>query len=357
MNDQNPSNAQSPSYDDGSLLHKVKSVLAESSDDPKAMLLREMMQSIVKLDDPDVDVLDVKILNRALKELRYGFKVFYPYQHVRKVSIFGSARTLQDDPSFQLAFRCGRLLSQRGYMVITGAGPGIMWAGHEGAGRENSFGVNIMLPFEQAPNSLIAEDKKLVNLKYFFTRKLLFVKEAHATVLFPGGFGTLDEGFEVLTLIQTGKTDPTPVVMLEPHGCDYWERWLDFVKNQLLPRELISETDLSLFKIFHDEAEAVQEIETFYRNYHSIRYVGDQLVIRLQHPLNVDELQDLNHTFQDLLVDGEFCQTEALEEEFDDVEVRALPRLVFRYNRKDAGRFRQLIDQLNTCSAVLSPVS
>ncbi|MCA9471815.1 MAG: LOG family protein [Nitrospirales bacterium] len=357
MNNQNPSKTHSASRNDEALLNKVKSVLMESSDDPKVMFLREMMQSIVKLDDPEVDVLDVKILNRALKELRYGFKVFHPYQHVRKVSIFGSARTLQDDPSFQLAFQCGRLLSQRGYMVITGAGPGIMWAGHEGAGRESSFGVNIMLPFEQAPNALIADDKKLVNLKYFFTRKLLFVKEADATILFPGGFGTLDEGFEVLTLIQTGKTDPTPVIMLEPPECDYWERWMDFVKGQLLPRGLICETDLSLFKIFHDEAEAVEEIETFYRNYHSIRYIGDKLVIRLQHPLTVDELHGLNHDFQDLLVNGEFRQTTALEEEFDDADVRDLPRLVFRYNRKDAGRFRQLIDRLNACSAVLNPVA
>ena len=305
----------------------------------------------------DVDLLDIKILNRALKELRYGFKVFQPYHHVRKVSIYGSARTPQEDPNFQLAYRFGRLLSERGFMVITGAGPGIMWAGHEGAGRESSFGVNIMLPFEQAPNSLIAKDKKLINLKYFFTRKLLFVKESHATVLFPGGFGTLDEGFEVLTLIQTGKTDPAPVVLLEVPECDYWERWMDFVRDQLLPRGLISETDLALFKIFHHEADAVEEIETFYRNYHSIRYVGNNLVIRLQHPLETEEVRQLNHEFDDLLIDGEYIQTDALPEESDDTDVMGLPRLIFQYNRKDAGRLRQLINRLNTCASVMNQSS
>ena len=335
-------------------MDKVEKLLSESSDDPKISLLREMMKSIIKLNDPDVDLLDVKILHRALKELRYGFKVFHPYHDVRKVSIFGSARTPGDDPNFQLAYRFGRLLSERGFMVITGAGPGIMWAGHEGAGRENSFGVNIMLPFEQAPNSLIADDKKLVNLKYFFTRKLLFVKESHATVLFPGGFGTLDEGYEVLTLIQTGKTDPVPVVCLEAPGCDYWERWMDFVRDQLLPRGLISETDLALFKVHHDEGSAVEEIETFYRNYHSIRYVGDKLVMRIQYPLKNSEITHLTREFQDVLTDGQFTQTVALSEEFDEPDVFGLPRLVFRYNRKDAGRLRQLIDTINIYAAVRS---
>ncbi len=357
MKHRNPSLVASNAAADEDILDKVEKLLSESLDDPRAILLRDMMKSVVKLHDPEVDLLDIKILNRALKELRYGFKVFQPYHHVRKVTIFGSARTPQEDPNFQLAYRFGRLLSERGFMVITGAGPGIMWAGHEGAGRESSFGVNIMLPFEQAPNSLIAEDKKLVNLKYFFTRKLLFVKESHATVLFPGGFGTLDEGFELLTLIQTGKTDPVPVVLLETSESGYWERWMDFVNDQLLPRGLISETDLSLFKIFHHEADAVEEIETFYRNYHSIRYVGNNLVMRLQYSLEPAEITKLNHEFQDLLVDGEFIQTEALSEESDEEDLMSLPRLVFRYNRKDAGRLRQLIDRLNACALVMNESS
>ncbi|GJL57067.1 MAG: Rossman fold protein, TIGR00730 family [Nitrospirales bacterium] len=355
MNHQNSTVVASHAAHDEDLLGKVKHLLSDSSGDQKITLLRDMMKTVLKLHDPDVDVLDIKILNRALKELRYGFKVFHPYQHIRKVSIYGSARTPQDDPNFQLASRFGRLLSERGFMVITGAGPGIMWAGHEGAGRAHSFGVNIMLPFEQAPNSLIAEDKKLVNLKYFFTRKLLFVKESHATVLFPGGFGTLDEGFEVLTLIQTGKTEPVPVVCLEAPGSDYWERWLEFIKEQLLPRGLISETDVMLLKVFHHEADAVEEIEQFYRNYHSIRYVGEKLVIRLQHALAPEEITRLNEEFQDVLVAGVFVQTAALPEEYDDTDVRDLPRLVFHYNRKDAGRLRQVIDRVNACRAVTSP--
>jgi uncharacterized protein (TIGR00730 family) len=319
--------------------------------DPKATLLKEMLLSVIKLHEADVDVLNIKILNRALKELRYGFKVFHPYRRTRKVSIFGSARTPPEDPNYQLGYRFGRLLSERGFMVITGAGPGIMLAGHEGAGHEHSFGVNIMLPFEQGPNTLIADNEKLVHLKYFFSRKLLFVKESHATALFPGGLGTLDEGFEVLTLIQTGKANLTPVVCLAAPGCDYWERWMDFVNDQLLARGFISDIDLALFKIFHEEEEAVEEIESFYRNYHSNRFVKDKLVIRLHHPLAPEHLGQLNQTFPDLLVKGQFVQSPALPEERDEPDLSALPRLVFHYNRKDAGRLRQLIDRLNAWSS------
>ena len=318
-----------------------------SSTDPKTTFLKEMLLSVIKLHEADIDVLNIKILNRALKELRYGFKVFHPYRRTRKVSIFGSARTPPEDPNYQLAYRFGRLLSERGFMVITGAGPGIMLAGHEGAGHKHSFGVNIMLPFEEGPNTLIADNEKLVHLKYFFSRKLLFVKESHATALFPGGFGTLDEGFEVLTLIQTGKANLTPVVCLAAPGCDYWERWMDFVNDQLLAQGYISDIDLGLFKIFHDEEEAVEDIETFYRNYHSHRFVNERLVFRLHHPLDQEHLAQLNTTFTDLLVSGQFTQSPALPEERDEPDLSELPRLVFRYNRRDAGRLRQLINWLN----------
>ena len=338
-------------------LQEIEKLFAGVSSDLKTTLLKEMLATVVKMKDPDVDALNIKILHRALKELRYGFKVFHPYNRTRKVSIFGSARTPENDPNFQLAYRFGRLLSERGFMVITGAGPGIMWAGHEGAGRENSFGVNIMLPFEQAPNTLIAEDKKLIHLKYFFSRKLLFVKESSATALFPGGFGTLDEGFEVLTLIQTGKANPTPVLCLEAPGCDYWERWLDFLKDQLLPRGLISEMDFSLFRIVRSEVAAVEEIEAFYRNYHSIRFVNDRLVVRLQYPLQPDHLAQMNDEFRDLLVKGEFESSQALPEESDELDLAMLPRLTFHYNRKDAGRFRQLIDWLNSLPLLTGNVS
>jgi len=332
-------------------LRAIEKLCAMPASDPKATFLKEMLLSVIKLHEGDVDVLNIKILNRALKELRYGFKVFHPYRRTRKVSIFGSARIPPEDPNYQLGYRLGRLLSERGFMVITGAGPGIMLAGHEGAGHENSFGVNIMLPFEQGPNSFIADNEKLVHLKYFFSRKLLFVKESHATALFPGGFGTLDEGFEVLTLIQTGKANLTPVVCLEAPGCDYWERWMDFVNDQLLARGFISDIDLALFKIFHEEEGAVEEIETFYRNYHSNRFVNEKLVIRHHHPLAPEHLVQLNKTFPDLLVKGQFVQSPALPEERDEPDLSELPRLVFHYNRKDAGRLRQLIDRLNALSS------
>ena len=331
-------------------LRAIEKLCAMSSSDPKTAFLKEMLMSVIKLHEADIDVLNIKILNRALKELRYGFKVFHPYRRTRKVSIFGSARTPPEDPNYQLGYRFGRLLSGRGFMVITGAGPGIMLAGHEGAGHEHSFGVNIMLPFEQGPNTLIADNEKLVHLKYFFSRKLLFVKESHATALFPGGFGTLDEGFEVLTLIQTGKANLTPVVCLAAPGCDYWERWTDFVNDQLLARGYISDIDLELLKIFHNEEEAVEEIETFYRNYHSHRFVNEKLVLRLHHPLDQEHLVQLNNTFTDLLVTGLFVQSPALPEECDEPDLSELPRLVFHYNRRDAGRLRQLINWLNASS-------
>jgi len=325
--------------------------MTDPSGDFKTTLLKEMIASVLKLQESDIDVLDVKILHRAMKELRHAFTVFHPYQHIRKVSIFGSARIPPEDPNFQLAHRFARLLSERDFMVITGAGPGIMWAGHEGAGRDHSFGVNILLPFEQSPNSLIADDKKLVNFKYFFSRKLLFVKESHATALFPGGFGTLDEGFEVLTLIQTGKTNPTPVVFLEAPGCDYWERWLDFIRQQLLSRALIHDSDLALFKVFHEAEAAVEEIQTFYHRYHSLRFVNDHLAIRLQQALTDDQLKRVNSEFNDLLEEGTFRQSSALLQEQDEPELSLLSRLVFHYNRQDAGRLRKLIDWLNALPA------
>jgi len=306
-----------------------------------------MISGIVKFHEQPIDVLDIKIVTRALKELRYAFQVFQPYSHCLKVSIYGSARTSPDNPDFQLAARFGRLLSQRGFMVITGAGPGIMEAGHQGAGKDMSFGVNIMLPFEQSANATIVDDPKLVHLKYFFTRKLLFVRESQAAALFPEGFGTMDEAFEILTLIQTGKGDLVPIVCLQAPGSDYWERWLDFVAGQLLPRGLISESDLSLFKIFDHEEPAVQEIQNFYRNFHSFRYVGEQLVVRIREPLTPLQITEAQATFQDLCAEGSFSQVEAFPQEQDESEVLHLPRLAFKYHRRNAGRLRQFINWLN----------
>lgn len=337
-----------PSHVDAEVLEKVRALLSHSSDDLKSTLVRDMLSDVLKLHDTPVDLLDIKILSRALKELRYAFGIFHPYSHCLKVSIFGSARTPPEDPNFQLASRFARLLSQRGFMVITGAGEGIMWAGHQGAGKEHSFGVNIMLPFQQAPNSTIVNDPKLIHLKYFFTRKLLFVRESHATALFPGGFGTLDEAFEVLTLIQTGKANPVPIVCLQAPGSDYWNRWFDFLNKQLLPRGLISESDLSLFKIFDHEGPAVEEIQTFYRNYHSIRFVEEKLVVRIKQSLTPAHLGYARDHFGDLFAQGTITQEGPLHGEVGEPKLASLPRLVFSYHRRDAGRLRQFIDWLNS---------
>jgi uncharacterized protein (TIGR00730 family) len=331
------------------ILAQVERILEDSDGELRTVLLKEMLLGLLKLNDYHLDTLDLKILNRTLKELRYAFRVFQPYRNRPKISMFGSARTQPNDPNYQLAYRFARRLVDRGYMVITGGADGIMRAGQEGAGRDNSFGVNIMLPFEQGPNATIADDPKLITFKYFFTRKLLFVKESNGTALFPGGFGTHDEGFEVLTLVQTGKSHPQPIVCLQAPGCDYWDRWHSFIRDQLLCRGLISPEDMSLFKIFQSEEAAVQEIEHFYRNYHSIRSVHRQLVVRLRYPLTPGQVEQINDEFADLLEQGSFeGRTDPLPEELDEPAIKDLPRLVFPSNRKSASRLRQLIDHLNS---------
>jgi uncharacterized protein (TIGR00730 family) len=291
--------------------------------------------------------LDLKIVNRAVKELRHAFRVFHGYRERRKVSIFGSARTAPDEPNYQIAFQFARRIVDEGFMVITGGADGIMRASQEGAGRENSFGVNILLPFEQGPNETIADDPKLVTFKYFFTRKLIFQKEANAIALFPGGFGTHDEGFEILTLAQTGKSDPKPIVCLQAPGCDYWDEWQSFITRQLLARKLISQEDLSLYRIVTSPEEAVEEIRQFYRRFHSIRYVGRQLVVRLTRPISPDRVAALHDQFSDLLAEGTFELRGHLPEELDEPDLTGLPRLTFASNRRSAGRLRQLIDHLN----------
>lgn len=290
---------------------------------------------------------DVKLLSVALKELRYCFKVFSLFRNRRKVTVFGSARLPLDDPSCVQAIEFGRRLAEAGYMIITGAANGIMEAGHVGAGRDNSIGVNILLPFEQEANSIIRGDHKLMHLKYFFTRKLLFVKEADAVALFPGGFGTLDEGFEVLTLVQTGKSHLFPIVMVDVPGNDYWSHFLRFTKDVLLARRLISPYDLSLFKVTTSVDEAVDEILNFYRVYHSMRYVKGDLVLRIKQPLRPATLERLQTEFADIIKSGTFQQTAALPEEASDTHVADLPRLKFRFDRHKLGRLRQLVDVIN----------
>jgi uncharacterized protein (TIGR00730 family) len=290
---------------------------------------------------------DLKILSRTLRELRYAFKVFSPYRSRRKVTVFGSARTPQDDPAYQQAVSFGRAMAQHDWLVVTGAAAGIMQAGHEGAGRENSMGLNIMLPFEQEANPVIAGDPKLVHMKYFFTRKLMFVKECDAVVCLPGGFGTLDEGLEVLTLLQTGKRDMVPVVFLDAPGETFWHPFQQFVKETLLKRRMISPEDLSLYLLTDDCQAAVQEILQFYKNYHSMRYVKNKLVLRLHEAPSESLLHEINEHFRDIVVEGPMTIGQPLPEERDEPDLLELPRLIFRFNRRSHGRLRQLIDVLN----------
>jgi uncharacterized protein (TIGR00730 family) len=311
-------------------------------------LIQTIKESADKLASDHTSRGDLKILSRTLLELRYAFKVFSPYRHSRKVTLFGSARTPADQPAYQQAAAFGRAMAEHGWFVITGAASGIMEAGHEGAGREHAMGLNILLPFEQAVNPIIAGDRKLVYMKYFFTRKLMFVKESDAFCLMPGGFGTLDEGLEVLTLLQTGKHDMMPVVLLDQPGGDYWTAFDQFVRRQLLGRGMIGEEDLSLYRLTDRVEDAVGEILRFYRVYHSMRYVRANLVFRLQQPPGEGLLDAINDRFRDILTEGRFTLGSPLAEEREESDLAALPRLIFHFDRRSFGRLRQLIDYINT---------
>ena len=334
----------------GELVHKL---VEEAGGSPHAEFLQEMIQTILRLAEDHADRGDIKILNAALRELVYAFRVFAPYRGIRKVTMFGSARTTEDQPEYRQALNFAHEISRQGWMVITGAGDGIMKAGQGGAGRERSFGVNIRLPFEQPANEIIQNDSKLITFKYFFTRKLIFVKEADAIALFPGGFGTLDETFELLTLVQTGKSNPLPVVCVDRSGGDYWRTWDGYVRDVLVTRGLISPEDVSLYRVTDSIETAIAEITGFYRNYHSSRYVGDRLAIRLQQAPTGRELDRLNGEFRDILVDGAMTVSPALPEEVNEHALAHMPRLTLHFNRRDIGRLRQLIDDLNR----LSPIS
>lgn len=309
-------------------------------------LLREMLVTICRLSADRVDRGDLKILNTALKELRYAFKVFTPYATIPKVSIFGSARTPENHPQYLEAKKFAELIGREGWMVITGAGGGIMRAGHHGASRESSFGVSIALPFEQFTNDVIADDAKLVNFKYFFTRKLMFIKEAEAVVLFPGGFGTQDEGFEALTLVQTAKTMPVPIVLCDEPGGTYWQHWRTYVKAELLGNHMIDPADMNLFYVTDRAEDAVAEITRFYRRYHSLRYVWDQLVIRMNSPISQELIHELERQFGDILTGkGIEQRIEPLPEEQGLFPDKA--RLVMNFDRRSTGRLRVLINRIN----------
>lgn len=310
-------------------------------------LVREIIITALSLSKNHATRGDLKIIHTALKEMRYAFKLYAPYKDRRKISVFGSARTRPTEPIYAYAEEFSRKIAAAGFMVITGAGEGIMRAVQGGAGRGNSFGLNILLPFEQAANEFIENDPKLMTFKYFFTRKLFFIKEASAIALFPGGFGTHDEGFESLTLLQTGKSNPLPVVFIDSPGGTYWKAWRAYVEDELLARGLISEEDLHLFKVTDQIDVAVQEIVNFYNNYHSLRFVRDQLVIRLNKPVDPKMISDLNDSFSDLLVSGKFAETKALPDEANEPKLLSLPRIVFNFNRRNFGRLRQLINTIN----------
>jgi uncharacterized protein (TIGR00730 family) len=310
-------------------------------------LIQQIKETADKLIRDKANRGDIKLLNTALKELRYAFKIFAPYRSRRKVTVFGSARLPPEHPAYHQAVAFSRRIVEAGFMVITGAASGIMEAGHVGAGRENSIGVNILLPFEQSANAIIAGDIKLMHLKYFFTRKLLFVKESDAIALFPGGFGTQDEGFETLTLVQTGKSPLIPIVLVDQPGGNYWKRWHRYVEDVLLGGGMISPSDLALYKVTESVEEAVAEIIGFYRVYHSMRYVKGDLVLRLQHKLAEPLLKRLDQEFADIIVSGTFEQTSALPAEANDTHLKDLPRLRFRFDRRSLGRLRMLIDTIN----------
>ncbi|MGO8748065.1 MAG: TIGR00730 family Rossman fold protein [Thermoguttaceae bacterium] len=312
-----------------------------------ADLIERIRESAEKLASDHTSRGDLKILSRTLQELRYAFKVFGPYRSHRKVTVFGSARTPPHQPAYEQAVQFGRTMAEHGWLVVTGASSGIMEAGHVGAGRAHSMGLNILLPFEQSTNAVIAGDPKLVHMKYFFTRKLMFVKESNAMCCLPGGFGTLDEGLEVLTLLQTGKRDMVPVVFLDAPGGDYWQTFQEFIRKSLLARGMICPEDLALYRLTDKVEDAVQEVLGFYRVYHSMRYVHESLVLRLQERPGDQILDRLHEDFADILVKGKFTVSGPLEEERDEPLLADLPRLVFVFTRNSFGRLRQLIDFLN----------
>lgn len=308
----------------------------------------DIVENALKLLTDVRDTGDVRVIQTALRELRYAFKLFAPYAGVRKVTMFGSARTQATRLEYQQALEFGRKIADAGFMVITGAGGGIMQAGHEGAGPDQSFGANIRLPWEQAANPVIREDKKLVTFKYFFTRKLIFIRHSDAIALFPGGFGTMDEGYEALTLMQTGKSQLMPLVLVDRPGGTYWKTWDKHVREHLLRDQLISPDDLNLYQITDDTDQAVRIITRFYRNFHSSRFVKDLFVIRLKHAPTDSAIEAMNEDFGDIITGQKIARTDPLPEELAGEDHLELPRIAFGFNRRDYGRLRQLIDVLNS---------
>lgn len=328
------------------IVEKIKALVADV-DTSHHVHLETMIQTLIKISKENADVHDVNIISNTLRELLESYRVFLPYRDVRKVCLFGSARTKPSHPAYQISEEFAAKITAKGFMVITGAGGGIMEAGNKGSEVNMSFGANILLPFEQSPNPYIDGDAKLVSFKYFFNRKLTFIKESDATVLAPGGFGTHDEAFEVLTLVQTGRCAPRPIILLSAQGDSYWDTWIDLVHKELLGQQYISDDDLFLFRNLHSADEAANHIVQFYKKYHSIRYHGPLTVIRINSPLSDRALADMNKKFASLLVKGAIEQVYPDDLPFDNQVYPGIPRLVLHYNRSTFGRLYEIIDYLN----------
>ena len=331
---------------------RIQQLVADWGCTQSAEHIQEMIMTALKMGHDGISAGDLKLFNRSMKELRYAARTFAPYTRIRKVVAFGSARTPQDAPEAIAAEEFGRKMAEQHYMMITGGGDGIMGAAQRGAGRERSFGLNIRLPFEQHANETIDGDKKLINFNYFFTRKLNFVKEAHAIALFPGGFGTMDEGFEALTLMQTGKARIIPVVLVDKPGGTYWKTWFNFLGDYLLKIGLVSQDDFHLFKFTETVDDAIQEITHFYKNFHSYRWVGQRLVIRLNHAITQDAVLDLNTRFGHILKKDQIVIGSALPPEQNEPDLLELPRLILTPFRDNFGRLRSFIDAINDAETV-----
>jgi len=332
---------------DPKILEAIQALIAKCGGAPQSFegeLVTQLIQTSLRLMMEGHDAGQLKLITRSIKEMRYAFRIFNQYKGIRRISIFGSARTPEDHPDYIAAKKFSAQIAETGWMCITGAGNGIMKAGLEGPKKESSFGLSIRLPFETSANSVIEGDPKLISFRYFFTRKLMFMSHSDAAAVFPGGVGTLDELFEILTLIQTGRSNIMPLVLVEGEGGIYWKNWDNYVRNHLLKNGWICAEDTNLYHIATDIQDAVQHVQKFYRRYHSSRYVGDLLVLRLQEPLSAQQVDQLNHQFHRLVESGRMEMSPALKEETDHLQ---LPRLIFRHTRRDFGLLRLLIDQIN----------
>jgi hypothetical protein len=321
------------------LYEKIDHLLDRQADTSDSHdIIREMIFMAVGLSHDGIGQNDIKTLYASFREMKHAFDFFSPFTNIKKVSVFGSARTPSTEAVYAHADDFSRKMTRAGFMVMTGAGDGIMRAVQGGAGREKSFGLNIILPFEQAANEFIENDPKLITFKYFFTRKLFFVKEANALAFFPGGFGTHDEGFETLTLLQTGKCNPAPVVFIDAPGGSHWKDWLSYVNDRLLAKELISPDDMRLFKITDNITDAVYEITHFYENYHSMQFINGDTIIYFKKTLTSEHLEQLNDLFSDIIVKGKIAQI---------LPKDAMPQISFQFNRRNFGRLREVINAIN----------